>query len=83
MQSVVELFLTPVQCSQYVDAGTAAAGIYAMGLTQLRPTALHVGLAANARLVDVPQLALAFEGRLPDVLQAFAYALKFAGITLF
>lgn len=46
-----------------------------MGLAQWwRPTALHVGLAAHARLVDVPQLALAFEGRLPDSL--FGLALR-------
>ena len=83
VQSVVKLFLAPVQRPQYVDAPTAAAGVHAMGLTRRRPAALHVGLAAHARLVDVQQLDFAFESGLPDVLQALAYALKFAGITLF
>jgi hypothetical protein len=83
VQSVVKLFLAPVQRPQYVDAPTAGAGVHAMGLTQRRPAALHVGLAAHARLVYVQQLDFAFKGRLPDVLQALAYALKFAGITLF
>ena len=83
VQAVVELFLAPVQRPQYVDAPAAAAGVHAMGLAQWRPAALHVGLAAHARLVDVQQLDFAFEGRLPDVLQALAYALKFAGLTLF
>ncbi len=81
--SVVKLFLAPVQRPQYVDAPTAAAGVHAMGLTRRRPAALHVGLAAHARLVDVQQLDFAFESGLPDVLQALTYALKFAGITLF
>ena len=83
VQAIVQLFLAPVQRPQYVDAPVAAAGVHAMGLAQRRPAALHVGLAAHACLVDVQQLNFAIQGRLPDVLQAFAYALKFAGITLF
>ena len=83
MQAIVQLFLASFQRPQYVDAPVATAGVHAMGLAQRRPAALHVGLAAHARLVDVQQLDFAIKGRLPDVLQAFAYALKFAGITLF
>lgn len=83
VQAVVQLFLAPVQRPQYVDAPVAAADVHAMALAQRRPAALHVGLAAHARLVQVQQLDFAIEGRLPDVLQAFAYALKFAGIAFF
>ena len=83
VQVVVQLFLAPLQCPQYVDAAVAVAGVHAMGLAPRRPVALHVGLAAHARLVYVQQLDFAIEGRLPDVLQALAYALKFAGIAFF
>ena len=83
VQAVVELFCAPVECPQHVDAAAAGTGIHAVGLTQRRPAALHVGLAAHARLVQVQQLKLAIEGRLLELGQDLAYALELAGIALF
>ena len=72
VQSVVELFCAPVERPQYVDTAAAGTGIHAVGQAQWRPTALHVGLTAHARLVQVQQLDHATEGRLPELGQALA-----------
>mgnify|MGYP003604311019 CR=1 FL=1 len=78
-----QLLALPVQCPQHVDAPVAEAGIGAVRLAQWRPAALYVGVAAHAGLVHEQQLDVSSLGRLLELVQSLAYALEFAGITLF